>query len=291
MPSSQEIIDYYAASKWDYRIYNGSLSNLSMHYGLWDETVHTHRQALLNENRVLAQLCGITRNDYVVDFGCGYGASAVWLASQIGCRIVGITLSKDQVAVAQTFAHRRSVDHLVTFMVMDFHCTTFADSTFDVAMSIESISHSSDKLRVLREAYRILCPGGRIAVADGFFGKSKNALTDREREISQTCFDGVHVPPLPERVEFERWLAEAGFCEIEWRDKTAAILPTAVKAHWLGRVLLPLSMLLGKCGVPVLSLPHMKAFINQYYAFRDGLGVYGLFCAKKPEGVRLSRPQ
>jgi len=79
MPTSQEIVDYYAASKWDYRVYNGSFSNLSMHYGLWDETTRTLRQALLNENRVLARLCGITADDYVVDFGCGYGASVLSL--------------------------------------------------------------------------------------------------------------------------------------------------------------------------------------------------------------------
>jgi len=168
---------------------------------------------------------------------------------------------------------------------MDFLRTTFTDSLFDVVISIESVSHSSDKLGVLREAYRILRVGGRIGVADGFFAKSKSALTEKEWDIARTCFEGVHVPPLSERVEFGRWLVKAGFHEIEWHDKTAAIMPTAVKAHHLGKVLLPLSVVLGKCGVQLLRVSHMKAFINQYFAFRDGLGVYGVFRAKKPEGA------
>jgi hypothetical protein len=89
------------------------------------------------------------------------------------------------------------------------------------------------------------------------------------------------VPPLPERTEFEHWLTAAGFSDVEWRDKTAAILPTAERVHRLGRFLKPLSRFLDHFGVGTLKPAHMEAFIDQYYAFRDGLGVYGIYAARR----------
>jgi cyclopropane fatty-acyl-phospholipid synthase-like methyltransferase len=285
MPSNQDIIDYYAFSKLDYRLYNGRWRDIYMRYGIWDQSTHNHRQALVNENRVIAALTRIGRGDHVLDLGCGYGSTAVWLAGQIGCHVAGVTLSEDQVHDARALARRHRVEHLVTFAAVDFHHLSFGDNTFDVAISIESISHSPEKIRVLQEAWRVLVPGGRLGVADGFFRKDKDALTAQERALAQVCFEGVHVPPVAERRDFAELLAEAGFSRIRWRDETSGILPTARKVHRLGKLLLPISAVCSHFGVHALSASHMKAFINQYYAFRDGLGVYGTFCATKPAQV------
>lgn len=281
MPTPQEIIDYYDFSKLDYCLYNGSFCNLSMHYGLWDECTGSHRQALLNENRVLAGLAGIAARDRVIDLGCGYGASAVWLASKIGCPVLGVTLSQSQVDVSRKLAKRYGVDRLATFAAMDFHRLDLSDESFDVAFAIESLSHSADQLRVLKECFRILKPGGRIVVADGYFAKRKTALNVREEMLAKECFAGVHVPPLPEQQEFEAWLRVAGFSMVRCFDKTTSILPTAGRVHRLGKILLPVSRILGALGIRALQTAHMKAFINQYFAFRDGLGMYGVFCARK----------
>jgi ubiquinone/menaquinone biosynthesis C-methylase UbiE len=281
MPELKEIIDYYNASKLDYQLYSGSFDNISMHFGLWDETTHSHAQALLNENRVLAKLAQIIRKNMVIDLGCGYGSTAVWLASHIGCHVTGITIPEKQVAAAQQLAKKFRVENLTTFLAMDYHHTSFPDNCFDTAVAIESISHSSDKPLVLKEIHRILKPGGMIAIADGYFGKDKNALTPFEQSIANSCFKGVHVPPLPEKTEFEQDLKNAGFIEIEWLDKTQSILPISRRVHRLAKAVLPISKILGFFGMKALSTTHIKAFLNQYYAWRDGLGLYGIFLAKK----------
>lgn len=286
MPTKEEIIAYYAGSKLDYQLYNRALDNLSMHYGLWDDGTRSHREALMNENRIVAQAASIRRDDYVVDLGCGYGATAVWLAKQIGCRVLGITLNADQVADAARLAEKYEVDHLAKFRVADYHETALADCTFDVVIAIESLAHSSEKWRVLAEARRILKPNGRIAIADGFFAKSKSTLSETERTVARACFEGVHVPPLPERDEFEKWLASAGFANVRWFDKTKAILPTAKRVNRLGKVLMPIAQALRGFGLRALQPSHMRAFINQYYAFRDGLGAYGIYLANR-SSVRL----
>jgi len=280
-PTKEQIVDYYDFSKLDYQIYNTAKSNISMHFGIWDESVHSHKEALLNENKVLAKLVNITSNDYVLDVGCGYGTTSIWLARNIGCKVVGITISQKQVDEANKMAKRHGVSHLTDFRVMDFHKIDFSEQTFDVVISIESICHSSEQPKVLGEIYRTLKPNGRLAIADGYFAKDIKNLTDTEKEIARICFEGVKVPPLAERETFEKWLKFTGFQEVEWFDKTKNILKISKKISSLAKMLLPLSGVLGFLGIREIGTPHVKAFINQYYAWRDGLGVYGMFSARK----------
>lgn len=282
IPTFQEIVDYYDFSEFDYQLYNGSFSNISMHFGLWDETIHNHKQALLNENRVLAELSNIVADDLVLDLGCGYGTTAIWLAKNVGCRVVGITISKKQISEAKKEAEKQGVGHLTDFLVMDFHKTNFSKNSFNVVIAIESICHATNKSEVLKEIHRILKPNSRLAIADGYFAKSKSLLSPREQEVAKICFEGVRVPPLPERQEFEGWLKENGFTEITWYDKTESILKISKKISGLAKMILPISKILGFFGARSLDASHVKAFINQYYAWRDGLGVYGIFCARRP---------
>ena len=281
-PTNKEIVEYYDFSKSDYQLYNLSFSDISIHFGLWDETTKNHRQALLNENKILAEISKINANDYVIDLGCGYGTTSIWLAKNIGCRVIGITISEKQVLEAKKAAVQYGVGNLVKFFTMDYHKTNFDNNTFDVAIAIESIAHSTEKSIVIKEIYRILKPRGRLVVADGYFAKNKRSLSEREQKIAKICFEGVHVPPLPEKKEFKKWLNESGFIEIKWIDKTKNILKISKRISGFAKVILPISKFLGIFGFRSLNSSHVKAFINQYYAWRDGLGVYGVFYAKKP---------
>ena len=281
MPNLQEIKDYYDFSKLDYQIYNTAFSDISMHFGIWDEHVTSHRQALLNENKVLSELVHITANDYVLDVGCGYGTSSIWLAKNIGCKVVGITISQKQVDEAKEMAKKYGVDHLTDFMVIDFHTIDFGNETFDVAIAIESMCHSSDQPKVLGEIYRILKHNGRLAIADGYFAKSEDVRTAEEKEIARICFEGVHVPPLAEQKQFETWLTQVGFQNVMWFDKTKYIMKISKKISDLAKLFLPVSKVLGFLGIKAIGTAHVKAFIYQYPAWRDGLGVYGMFSARK----------
>ena len=281
MVSTKEIKDYYDFSKLDYQIYNTASSNISMHFGLWDESVHSHREALLNENRVISQIANIQNSNYVLDIGCGYGTTSIWLAKIIGCKVLGITINEKQVAEAKEIAKKNGVEHLTDFKVMDFHNLEFPDNTFDKVVAIESVSHSSDKQRVIKEIYRVLKTNGVFTIADGFFAKSKEGLSEQEKKIAQICFEGVHVPPLAEEKEFESWLKESGFQDIRWLDKTANILKTSKRISYIGRLFLPLSKIWGLFGFKSISTSHVKAFIYQYYGWKTGMGVYGIFSAKK----------
>lgn len=281
MISNQEIKEYYDFSKLDYQIYNTAASDISMHFGLWDESVNSHKEALLNENKIISQIANIQSSDDVLDVGCGYGTTSIWLAKNIGCKVLGVTISEKQVEEAKEIAKKYSIDHLTDFRVIDFHNLEFPDNTFDKVVAIESVSHSSDKQRVIKEIYRVLKPNGVFVIADGFFAKNKESLFEQEKRIAQICFEGVHVPPLAEQKEFEGWLKELGFQHVKWFDKTANILKTSKRISYIGRLFLPLSKIWSFFGFKSISTSHVKAFVYQYYAWKSGMGVYGIFSATK----------
>ena len=61
----------------------------AVHYGFWDKETKTVEEALLNENNFLAKVADIKSSDKVLDAGCGVGGSSVWIAKNIGARVIG----------------------------------------------------------------------------------------------------------------------------------------------------------------------------------------------------------
>src|SRR6185503_13286802 len=90
--SKSQIVDYYEQSEIDYRLVWHLSSQRAMHYGFWGKTARTLARALHNENKTLAALAHVTRQDHVLDAGCGVGGSSLYLAREFGCQVTGISL-------------------------------------------------------------------------------------------------------------------------------------------------------------------------------------------------------
>src|SRR5262249_27067388 len=149
--------------------------NLNMHFGYWRRGLSPFdRERMIDEMtaQVLARLeRGGHRLMRLAGLGCGAGApAAVVLRARPAPRPGGVPLLPEQAAIAREAATRAGVDGRGTFHAMDYTATRFADATFDGAMAIESSCHApgADKAAFVREAARLLAPGGRIAIADGF---------------------------------------------------------------------------------------------------------------------------
>jgi arsenite methyltransferase len=88
-----------------------------------------------------------------------------------------------------------------------------ADATVDVVISNCVINLSGDKPQVLREAARVLCPGGRLAVSDVIADEGMDEATRADMAAWTGCIAGALT-----RGEFETALARAGFVDIEIRE-------------------------------------------------------------------------
>ena len=143
--NTQEIINYYDHCQVDYELVWHLKTKMCMHYGYWDDTTSTLREALVNMNKRVAAFAQVQKGDYVLDAGCGVGGSSIFLAKTLNCITKGITLSEKQVNTCRDNAAKHNVTHQCTFEVQNYLATDFADNTFDIVWAIESVCYAFDK--------------------------------------------------------------------------------------------------------------------------------------------------
>ncbi len=276
-----EVARYYDYTLPFYKLFWHGATH-ALHYGIWDTTTKTHAEALINSNRTLAQRARITNADTVLDAGCGVGGSSLWLAKHTGAHVTGITVSSRQCEKAQELAMREGLASKTHFLVRDYLDTKFPSESFTVVWGLESLCYAHDRVDALAtELYRVLKPGGRLVVADGFLGKSGN-LSEHERRLVRIFEDGFVLPPMTTPEAFSVALGRAGFKNIEVTDVTAYILPTARRMWRLCFWTYPLAVLLAYLRfVPELLRKNHRTAIVQRELFEKRSLVYCVLYAEK----------
>lgn len=130
--NQSSISDYYDYTLPFYKIFWHKNNSNALHYGFWEKDTQNLQEALINTNHYLAEKAHITKDDKVLDAGCGIGGSSIWLAQNIECNVVGVTISDKQVTRAKQFAKKHAVDSKVKFFNENFTNTKFYNESFDV---------------------------------------------------------------------------------------------------------------------------------------------------------------
>jgi cyclopropane fatty-acyl-phospholipid synthase-like methyltransferase len=276
----QQITAYYDQTELDYALVLGLGRNLALHFGYWDDTTRSLAQALARENEILARLARPDSGSLVLDAGCGVGGSAIYLARHFGCRVIGISLSGRQIARARANAARRGVAGLTEFLVRDFSRSDLAERSFDLVWAIESVCHADDKSAFVREAYRLLKPGGRLVVADGF--AAKNDFVNEESRVMRSWLHNWGVGALATADEFAGYLHANGFGAIAHTDVSANVMPTSRRLYRWSFPALFVGKILQWLGLRnAIQTGNIVAARYQHLALRAGLWRYGIFYAEK----------
>ena len=112
----------------------------------------------------IVERCGVDREAYVLEVGCGAGATACYLAQEYGCRVMSVDLRETMVALANERAVREGVQDLVAFRVADAQALPFDDATFDVVFCESVVTFIDDKQGVIDEFARVTRPGRRVGL-------------------------------------------------------------------------------------------------------------------------------
>lgn len=275
MDQAQKIKEYYRECDKSYQHW-GEEEVYNIHYGFWDKNTHSHIESLNNMNRVLAEKLRIEPGDKILDAGCGVGASSIWLAKNYDVEVVGITISELQCEKANNFAEKERVSNKVKFFVKNFIDTNFDKETFNIVWGLESICYALNKKDFIKEAGRVLKKGGKLIVADGFVKKDK--LSKFEKFLLNNWIKKWAVPNLGKEQDFQRYLKEIGFKNVEFLDITKNILPSSREIFKRGILGWPIYRLKRKSSV---QMDHIKGCIFQYLALKKAVWVYGIFYAEK----------
>jgi ubiquinone/menaquinone biosynthesis C-methylase UbiE len=157
--------------------------------------------------------------EVVLDLGSGGGIDVLLSARRVGPtgKAYGLDMTDEMLALARANQARASATN-VEFLKGDIEHIPLPDASVDVIISNCVINLSADKRTVLREAFRVLRPGGRFAVSDVVIRGEVPAPVRSSLELWVGCVAGAL-----EEDEFLRLLAEAGFTD-------ASIEPTRVYA-------------------------------------------------------------
>ena len=147
---------------------------MHLHHGYWISGEETKEKAQIQLVEHLAQAAGLGPGCRILDVGCGFGASSIYLVKNYGAEATGITISSIQVEMARKAAAIDGVK--ARFLLMDAEEMKFEQS-FDVVWSIESISHYQQKERFFASAGQCLKSRGTLAIIDWF---KKERLTQSE---------------------------------------------------------------------------------------------------------------
>jgi tocopherol O-methyltransferase len=253
-----------------------------VHHGLWTTGRETPDQAVEALIAHLVDSLALRPGQRVCDIGCGYGATAEWLARNHSVHVTGVTLSSAQLQQAE----RRTVGSLpLHFMRQDWLSNTFEDGAFDHVIAIESSEHMPDKQRFFDEAHRTLRPDGRLAVY-AWLAREKARPWEERLLLEPICREG-RLPGMGTGAEYREWAEKAGFVVDGFEDLSAKVRRTwSLCAGRVARKLLTHShyrrYLLdarSKNRIFALSLPRI------WLAYATGSMRYGLLTAHRPSSL------
>jgi len=166
----------------------------------------------------LIELCHIGKDTYVLEVGCGVGATACYLAKTYGCNVVGVDLHESMIARSNERAEKEGVadadnEHpSVEFRLADAQDLPFEDALFDVVLCESVATFIKDKQKVVGEYARVTRPGGYVGMNEELWLETPPAeLVERVRQIWDIK------PDIPTLEDWMGFLENAGLRDVAVR--------------------------------------------------------------------------
>lgn len=156
-------------------------------------------------------IAALREGERVLDLGSGAGFDAFLAAKRVGVRghVIGVDMTPEMVSRARRNAEAVGASN-VEFRLGEIESLPVDSSSIDVILSNCVVNLSPDKGRVFAEAFRVLAPGGRLAISDVVCTKPLTPELRAKAELLTGCVTGA-----AEIADIERWLVGAGFVDVE----------------------------------------------------------------------------
>jgi cyclopropane fatty-acyl-phospholipid synthase-like methyltransferase len=240
---------YYVEAGPDYAAWS---REFNMHFGFYRVGANPFRREAMLEQmnaEVLArlQVDGIAE-PRLLDLGCGLGATLRSFARRLPrSSLLGLTRVPWQVEKASGLNDAAGCGERVRVIEGDYQATALPPSSFDGVYALESGCHArgADKGELLAEAHRLLRPGGRLVIADGFLASGRFASQLQHRVYRKLCECWV-IEELAQLDRFTARLEELGFAEIAVDRLQMRVAPSVAHIPWVTLKFLVTEVVFGK---------------------------------------------
>jgi SAM-dependent methyltransferase len=229
---------YYAEAGPDYAAWS---PNFNMHFGYFRRGLNPLRlEPMLEQmNREILLRLHLERDlpepVCVLDMGCGVGATLRSFARRLPrAELTGITLVPWQIERGTELNSTAPEASRIHMVLGDYEHTPFPSGSFAAAYALESscYAHAANKSALLTEAHRLLRPGGRLAVADGFLLRAP-AHRGLQHAIYRRLCDCWVIETLGELAPFTAELARLGFVDIQVEHLQYRVAPSVFHVPWV----------------------------------------------------------
>ena len=163
---------------------------------LFSDDDETLEQAQRNKIRTMIEKAQISSTDHVLEIGCGWGSFAIEAVRQTGCRVTGITLSHEQLKLAQERVREAGLENQIDLKICDYrHIEGEYDKIVSIEM-LEAVGHAGLKT-FFAACDKALRPGGKAVIQVITIPDRKyNAYRFSSDWIRKHIFPGGHLPSV-----------------------------------------------------------------------------------------------
>lgn len=228
-PSTKEqLLSYYEEAGPDYEVWS---PNFNMHFGYYSKGMNPfNREAMLENmnNEILDRLEITDKDRQLVDMGCGLGATLRHAAQKVPhLDLKGVTLVPWQVEQANQLNETSGQAGRIEILNTDYCRTGIPANSTDLVVAIESGCYAggASKSDLLAEVYRILKPGGRFIMSDGFV-KGDRPMSAFLRSVYRQLCNSWALTELGHISAVTRSMRDMGFKAVDADDISWKVAPS-----------------------------------------------------------------
>lgn len=257
----QEVVSYYVDTGLDYGEWS---RDFNMHFGYYRIPLNPFiREPMLEEmnRQVFKHLQLENGGELIYDLGCGLGAPCRSLAKNFpGKKVKGITIVPWQVEKANELNRAAGITSSVEYVLGDYTRLPFEDNSADAVYALESCCHCEglDKAAFVKEMLRVLKPGKRFVIVDGFIKKDPASFGKLLGYCYREICKGWALPSFPHIELLVGAIQKYGGDKMQIKDFSYRVAPSVLHAPFTVAYFLIKKMLQGEKLNPVRK-GHLKA--------------------------------
>ncbi len=196
-----------------------------IHIGLYRSEHDAIADASRRTVQRMAEFADLNADSKILDLGAGYGGAARYLAFTYGCSVVALNLSEVENDRDRQKNREAGLNDRIEVVDASFEDVPYEDNTFDVIWSQDAFLHSGQRELVLKEAARVLKPGGQMVFTDPM--RADDCPTD----VLGPILARLQLEDLASPGFYREELSKLGFDEMRFEDHTEQLANHYQRVH------------------------------------------------------------